>query len=181
MIHSVFGLFVLFSLVDIIVMIRLKFVLILLALGGIVVAGCGRTGLKGLVSAEGVVLCDGVPLEGAVVSFFPSSEEGRSAVGRSDVNGKFILTTLITNDGAFPDTYKVAVTKNSKPTLEVPEAKEGETLKEKTARMRTATRSKDSIKSLLPDKYSSPALSGLTVTIPKKGDKNIKLEISMTK
>ena len=151
---------------------------LIVALGLIVTAtGCGKTGLTGLVPAEGVIFADGVPLEGANISFFPSSPEGRQAVGRSNSEGKFVLTTLITNDGAFPDTYQITVTKFSEPTGEGAVIDEGDRIG--TARaMRAAGDPKDTMQSLLPPRYSIPAASGLTWTLPKKGDKQIRLEIS---
>lgn len=141
--------------------------------------GCKQDGLSGLVPAEGVVMCDGEPLDNAVVSFFPNASDGRTATGKTDANGKFTLTTLIANDGAFPGDYKIAVLKVSAPVGEVQEAEEGESLKEKTARAQESMRRKDSMKMLLPAKYAAPATSGLTQTLSEKGDKEIKIEVSM--
>ena len=143
------------------------------------VTGCAKTGLQGLVPEGGVILCDDAPLEGAIISFFPSSETGRTAVGRSDSAGKFILTTLIANDGAYPDSYKIAVIKVSEPTGETLVLSDGdEHGRENTLNMRSSRASKDTKKFLLPQKYSVPAASGLSINLSEKGDKNMKLEIS---
>ena len=142
-------------------MTKLEHIPLIIALGLIMVTtGCGKTEqLTGLVPAGGMIYCDDAPLEGAVISFIPSSASGRTAVGRSDNEGKFAMTTLITNDGAYPDNYSITVTKISDPVGEGPE-------------------SKNTIRSLLPQKYAVPATSGLTCTLSEKGDKSIKLEIS---
>src|SRR5262245_1264000 len=77
--------------------------MVVFALGGVV--GCGG----GLKSVEGLVTLDGVPVEGASVSFTPEGE-GQPAFGVTDSNGKFVLQT-INKAGANPGTYKVTVTK----------------------------------------------------------------------
>ena len=91
-------------------MTRSNFLSILAVLGLIMVmTGCGQTGLSGLVPAGGVIYSDGMPLEDALISFYPSLENGRTAIARSDSEGKFAMTTLNVNDGAFPDDYKITV------------------------------------------------------------------------
>jgi hypothetical protein len=75
-----------------------------------VTTGCGNnTGLSGLVPAGGVVYSGGVPLADALISFYPSSADGRTAIALSDSNGKFTMTTLNVNDGVFPDDYRITV------------------------------------------------------------------------
>ena len=88
-----------------------QFLSILVGLGLMMVTtGCGKnTSLTGLVPAGGVIYSGGVPLENALITFYPASESGRTAIALSDSNGKFTMTTLNVNDGVFPDDYKISV------------------------------------------------------------------------
>lgn len=69
-------------------------------------AGCGSK--SNVVKVEGVVTLDGQPLSGATVTYVPV-ENGRAASGRTDVDGRFYLTTFRTDDGAMAGNYKVVV------------------------------------------------------------------------
>jgi hypothetical protein len=78
------------------------------AVAVVVLAGPGCSG--GLVKVNGVVLLDGQPLEGAVVTFVPvEADKGRSATGTTDKEGNFQLSTTKPNDGVAPGEYKVTV------------------------------------------------------------------------
>jgi hypothetical protein len=57
------------------------------------------------------VTLKGAPLEGATVTFAPSSESGKAAVGTTDATGTAVLGTFEAADGAIAGTYKVAVAK----------------------------------------------------------------------
>jgi hypothetical protein len=85
-----------------------------------VVSGCGRTIDTNYV--EGVVKLDGQPLSGASVTFIPVAENGESAGGFSDDNGKYRLTSTYGDGGkgAFAGDYIVTVTKSKTVTLEKP-------------------------------------------------------------
>ena len=157
--------------------------LVLLSMAAVLpcVSGCGDgSRLKGLVPVEGVVLYDGAPLEGAAIKFFPEDASGRTATAMTNAEGKFVLMTLNPQDGVAPGEYKVTVAKiaSAPPTENDDTApNEEENSRQKALRMREASRSKDSLKSLIPDKYASPARSGLTASIGAKGDKNLKFEL----
>jgi hypothetical protein len=69
--------------------------------------GCGSAGKTFKVG--GVVTLDGKPLPGATVSFMPMGE-GRAATGRTDTDGRFLLGTFGTEDGAAAGEYKVVIT-----------------------------------------------------------------------
>jgi hypothetical protein len=130
------------------------------------VLGCNHENrLKGLVPAEGIVYYDGKPLDGATVNFIPQTPDQRSAVGRTDAAGKFVLTTLTPNDGAAPGEYQATVSKMS-------DAVWNESMTEQES-----AKSKDDVKPLIPAKYSIPAKSGLTAIIPAKGVKDLKFEL----
>jgi hypothetical protein len=118
--------------------------------------GCGpSTRLKGLVPVEGVVYYDGQPIEEATVMFDPGDPTNlklRSAIGVTDADGKFTLTTLNPKDGIAPGEYKVAISKY----------KEGPT---------------GAPISLLPEKYDDVNRSGFTATVPKRGVKDLRFDL----
>lgn len=66
------------------------------------------------VKAEGMVLVDGKPLANATIVLIPCGEDGYPAVGKTDKDGKYQLTTFNRNDGALPGTYVVTVAKKTK-------------------------------------------------------------------
>ena len=68
---------------------------VLLAVGGLAaigMSGCGKPGLK-VHPVEGVVFLDGKPVADATVEFAPASAGALTAIGRSDAEGRFRLTS----------------------------------------------------------------------------------------
>jgi hypothetical protein len=86
-------------------MIRHRF--FLAALVGIFLMG--ELGCSRLVKVKGVVKLDGVPVEGAGVVFAREGDQGRPAVGQTDSEGVFVLTTFRDGDGALRGEYKVTI------------------------------------------------------------------------
>jgi hypothetical protein len=75
-------------------------------------AGCQPKGAVIVTEATGVVTLDGKPLEGATVSFVPTTDGLRDSASLSDANGKFVLMTAgATKNGAMPGEYDVFVEK----------------------------------------------------------------------
>jgi hypothetical protein len=133
--------------------------------------GCFRGGqLKGLVPVKGIVYFDGQPLADASIGFYPDNPESRTATARTDANGKFVMTTLNFGDGVAPGEYKVTITKFSEPKIKETNSEE-EYIKE-------SSKAKDEVKSLIPEKYGTFGHSGLTATVPKKGIKTLKFELT---
>ena len=60
--------------------------------------------------ATGIVTCDGVAIDNAVVSF-DSLEHNLTAVGRTDKNGGFTLKTFEPGDGVTSGEHRVRITK----------------------------------------------------------------------
>lgn len=131
------------------------------------VVSCGpSTGhLPKTVPASGVVTLDGNPVEGAQVVIVPAAEGPTGATAVTDASGRFSLRAYPEKDGAIPGEYKVQVSK----TVEV--------------RLTGKAGSLDGGDPVrfdygVPAKYTDTKLSGLTVTIPDSGNKNINLTLS---
>ncbi|UUO06758.1 hypothetical protein M4951_00240 [Blastopirellula sp. J2-11] len=103
------------------------------------------------VPVTGVVTLKSEPLEGAMLMFQGVNEE-HSAVGRTDANGNFRLTTYVTGDGAEEGSYKVAIVKYEDAPVDLPDGVS------------------PPLKSLLPVRYSKAKTSGLTATVGPNGN-----------
>ena len=160
--------------------------LISLAIVAILVVGifgCSEPGSSvKTVPVEGKVLLDGSPVDGATVTFTPTWSEGRTAVGTTDSNGEFTLTTAGVGPGAMPGSYKVAVSKTTTVSADSSSAtSEEEGMKEIEKMMQGGSEvgpaapleSKDE----LPAEYSSPDTSGFTAEVKESGENNFVFEL----
>jgi len=89
------------------------FTLVLVGLSVLVFAGCNNPDAR-FSRVEGTITYNGVPVEGANVTFAPASGTGDPAAGLTNASGKFTLTTAgATNagTGAVPGEYIVQVSK----------------------------------------------------------------------
>jgi hypothetical protein len=150
----------------------------LLALGLIIsfvaVVGCGG----GMVPIKGEVLLDGKPIAGATVTFFPQAG-GQSGTGVTDSSGVFSIYTG--NKAGVPaGSYKVTVTKTGgavAPADMTPGSPEYMKMMAKSGGPKTGPGATASTSTnQLPDKYSTPEKTPLSVTIPSSSP--IKLELS---
>jgi hypothetical protein len=137
----------------------------------LILGGCAsKAKLDGLAPAQGIVTLDNVPVTGASVFFSPVSGNGtmRAAAGQTDDQGQFIMTTLSPQDGVTSGEFIVTIVKYEKygsPPAKVVNAS-GEDVTPPHPE-----------KNVLPPKYESRESSGIKVTIPATGDKNIKIEL----
>jgi hypothetical protein len=137
---------------------RFFFALSLLCL--VATLGCpAANNLPATVTAEGVVTLDGQPVENATVVCI-SETTTYSAAGVTDKNGKFSLKSFEEKPGAVPGDYRIEITKT---VVEGKGEKSGEAVV--------------NIQHGLPKKYSTFSTSGLSLTIPDKGDSNIKFDL----
>jgi hypothetical protein len=125
-------------------------------------AGCGD-GSATTYPVTGVVKHNGSPVEGAIVSFVPTEEEGQTATATTDASGKYSLSAL---SGG----YKVSLTKYEGGS---PAAAGGGTAASADGEMPAdytgATDAPAPVyKNLLPAKYASVETSGLTATVGSK-------------
>src|SRR5262245_42363627 len=76
----------------------------------LVAAGCG--GDKRRVPAAGIVTLDGVPVEGATVTFFPDvNSPGQGGFAKTGPDGRFEIAYPGTGKGLVPGAYRVTVSK----------------------------------------------------------------------
>jgi len=131
------------------------------------VLGCGSAGgsLPRTVPAEGVATLDSKPVEGAQIVLVPAGTAATGAYGVTDSSGHFSLRAYDEKPGAIPGDYKVQVSK----TVEV-----------KIAGAKGSVDGGDPVRFEygVPAKYTGVKTSGLAVTIPDAGIKDIKLELT---
>jgi len=144
-----------------------------ISLSLLVILGCGGSSdprHKDLVPASGTVFYKGEPIGGATIIFHheDSSKQGGSTM--SEENGTFTLRTFA-GLGTYPGNYTVTVSKD-KVTYSISE--------EEIARLEQEGKDVPSptVESLLPRKYRTKTTSDLKFTIPEKGDKELKIELT---
>jgi hypothetical protein len=113
----------------------------------------------------GVVTVDGKPVAAAQVLF--TSPNRRPAAGETDADGRYVLSTYETGDGAAVGSYTVTVT--ARPTIQVSAAG---TVGPTTRRQAV----QHGAKSPVPLKYSDAANPMLTVEV-KPGENEIPLDL----
>ena len=138
----------------------------------LVTTGCSKEKGPRTVPAEGIVTLDGAPVEGAAVVFV-SDGGAYSAMGMSDVEGKFSLDAFEFKTGAVPGKYFAIVTKTVEITSNSPEVKgeEAEHASENGEDVQLG------VKNDLPTRYEQPKPE-FQFTIPEDGTTDLKLELT---
>jgi len=120
-------------------------------------SGCSSSDHIETVSVEGVVTYQGMPVAAATVFFVP--ESGPRASGDTDNDGRYSLMTYNSGDGAIPGDFRVGITKFVlDPT--------------------TKDEPVPSMMNMVPDKYSNPATSGLSVKVESAKDNKFPFELT---
>ena len=164
---------------------RMRAVSLLSLLPLALLSGCGDgIDRPETVPVTGTVLYNGKPVEKAVVSF---SCEGAplSAVGVSDAEGKFTLSTFGYNDGAIVGTHVVTVSKADPKAGQTPAAASGgdqKLLNDPAAMAAEMEMALDpgaipEFSGLLPEKYSG-ASSPLSETVSESGPNEFVLQLT---
>ncbi|NLX57002.1 MAG: DUF4198 domain-containing protein [Planctomycetaceae bacterium] len=151
----------------------------------VVIGGCNKgTTSVGAVPVSGVVLLDNEPAVGVTVSFSPDDpKKGMAAVGTTDSQGRFKLTTRVAGDGAVPGEYTVTITKSaakatgtatvatmSDPRGSATGVLSPEQQKEVLEKMKAAQNQKaDTSASDIPAKYASRDTSDLKASVTAGG------------
>lgn len=149
--------------------IRASFYLLIFVL--LLVSGCKRGNHFGAVPVSGMVTLDGEPIEGVSITFSPLSDPAMTAVGMSDVTGKFVLTTGSSKfgTGAVPGDYNVILSKTEPvhKMVSVDELNAGNT--------GTPRSMEEAFKVIrhIPQKYESPQTSGIEPVKIEKRKKNV--------
>lgn len=145
----------------------------LLGMAVLVLAGCGESGPP-TATVTGTVLLDGDPVEGATVTFMGPGAS-RVAAGVTDAQGKFSLM-MDGKEGAAIGDNQVAVSKiekGSAPTVPTT----GEDGPPDLTKGPPPITDEFIGKNLLPQKYQSPATSGLSFPV-KEGTNDFKIELT---
>src|SRR5262245_29439017 len=146
----------------------------LLAVLVLVAGGC--RGRYTPIPTEGVVTLDGKPVEGITVQFLVvgDDKDGRLAFGTTDKEGKFQLSTMGMNDGAFPRDYRVVVVKHvpANPQKEAQVRQEARARGEKLDPQELLDRvygAGPRTKNIMPEKYGSAEKTPFQITVPHNG------------
>jgi hypothetical protein len=140
--------------------------------------GCNRGDGPPLAPASGKVTLDGIPVEGASVSFEPVNG-GRPCSGMTNAEGIYQITSVQTNDGAPVGDHYVAIIKITGEGASVPAGTDPSMALSDIP----AADSKDGKKEpetiyLVPRKYNVAKTSGLKVTVPSGGSSELNFELS---
>ena len=131
----------------------------------LLVAGCGPS-RPTTIPVSGTVTLDGKPVAGAQVMLLPE-EEGRPAQGTTDEAGEFTLGTFETADGALPGSHAVTVVARRISGVNADaDGLEGDIAPGGVK-----------VQWLVPQRYSDPKTSGLTVTV-ESGMDPMKLQLT---
>jgi hypothetical protein len=158
-------------------------VTLLLLLGCLVSGGCSDSDRPATAPVQGVVTFQGKPVAGASVSFLCPGAP-RPAIGTTDENGKYQLTTFTENDGAILGDHVVTVEMLSTqpanlPTVD-PSAGPSQINKSIEAELAQSVRQQQkAVKAgpILPAKYASRESSDLQKEVVK-GDNVINIELT---
>jgi len=134
--------------------------------------GCRRHAANQPVLApvKGTVTFQGKPVEGAQVIFSPKSG-GRAAIGTTDAQGVFSLTTPTSGEGTTPGECLVAITKTRLEGAMTPQEANAYFLREHRPPPMPKT------VQLLPQRYSDPVKSGLSATVREAGPNDFPFDL----
>lgn len=141
--------------------------------------GCGDSGpdRPDTVPVTGQVFFNEKPLEGAQVSFMGSGTQ-QAAVGKTDAEGRFRLTTFEPGDGAIPGEHRVAVSKveaEGRQEMQIQNPEDSDEIYSKFFQpgvdpARRAAALSGRAKETLPQRYANYDTSGLSVRVEKGQD-----------
>ena len=148
----------------------------------VALAGCAGPDFPETYKVTGTVTQGGKPVEGALVTFNPTDGQ-KVAIGSTNADGEFKLSTFNPSDGAQPGGYQVTVTKfsapptGSAPPLAPGVIADGDITESYAPPKANEGAGSKSNKNLLPEKYASGATSGLIATVAENDNNNIDLEL----
>lgn len=129
---------------------------------GLVGNGCSDgSNVERTVSARGILTHKGQTLSFYAITLQPV-EGQRGAAGETDEQGRFVLGTNSTGDGAPPGKHRVGIAYLGPPASR-PDGQNNFTPPQPKVK--------------LAAKYASPETSGLTVEVPSSGSSDLKIEV----
>lgn len=141
--------------------------------------GCSGSNRPTVVPVSGKITFQGEPVEGAQIAFHPTAEGAvRSAVGETDANGEFTLTTFDTGDGATPGEHVVTIFKAPPaPSVEFDMDDPGDEYDRMMNEATTRTAASDAEKSTVPAKYAGKETSPEKRTVVEGEDNVFNIEL----
>ena len=166
---------------------KLQRCLTVLSVALLVLVGCGRSDRPPMATASGIVKLDGVPVEGATVTFIPV-EGGRPGSGRTDAEGRYTIKTFEDVDGGIVGDHKVSVMKISgdgayalegaaPPSNDASGEDDGSDGLSQIGAPGTSEKNMEPIYDV-PQRYMNSEESGLTLTIPPEGSEELDIELT---
>lgn len=146
----------------------------------LVASGCGGgTSGPSYANVSGIVTLDDKPIEGATVTFSPKGE-GSMSLGLTDAAGKFTLKTATGKNGAAVGEHSVAISLFVDLGGEKPKVPDDGLAPPTEAELGGAAgpaAPKNTTRWIIPERYSDPVKSGLSVTVPPGGLTDHKFEL----
>lgn len=146
------------------------------------ITGCGGSAdFPDTYPVTGVIKVKGKPIEGAVVTF--QLEGGKeNAIGTTNSNGEYKLSTFRPSDGAVPGLYRVAVSKPTAAELATDAPPSGQIASgdlpdDYAPPVEAPTGQNAKGKSEIPEKYSNDQLSGLRATVTASNDNHFEFDL----
>src|SRR5262245_29539592 len=133
-------------------------------------AGAGCRSPDKPVAVRGTVTLDGQPVAGAAVQFVPDGE-GLPAIGETQADGTYALTTHEPGDGAVPGKYMVVIVWEPPPPPTFRTGGDGPSRLEmqQALEKHRAAVEKAGKGYTIPAQYSNPSQTPLKVTVPAPG------------
>lgn len=153
------------------------------AVSAVASAGCGpaRRYAAQTTPATAVVTFEGRPVEGATVILSPLRGSRHASQGLTDPNGRAVLTTFVSGDGAVPGSYRVAVSWEEdlpNPELSIPDPTvDLEGYRKATEAAINAGKPIRIRRQLLPKKFSGFTSSGLEAKVQAGSDNVLRFDL----
>lgn len=142
----------------------------------LILPGCGGgdDGRQDVYPVSGKITMSGAPLIGATVSFAPQQSGTPTAIGRTDNEGIYHLTTYEAQDGAAAGDYAVVVKKISTAPVEAEADEDAGHSADGSEQMEAPGHDAESAEAgsgnLVPANYGSASSTPLSATVEEKED-----------
>ena len=152
-----------------------------LLLATVSITGCGGgtdPGRQPVFPVTGTITMDGSPLGGATVAFAPQAGQP-TAVGKSDAEGKFTLTTYEYGDGAAAGSFRVVIskTKSGPPPADIDSGDHEADEEAAGAHDAAAAEGGGAGEEMVPPQYASSVDTPFTVEVKISGENDFPLPI----